>query len=155
MQSAHACAVQTHFFVFTFQWPKAPKKKPKSLPKWSLRAPKITKKQKKRTLKKTLKKGCNKYQKIFSKRTTFSWRRGLQNHKNPSLGSKYAPSLQKGFPSIQNTQKSSKKEPPASKITQNHENLVTQNQENPRKKTSRIQEIKMRHGGGKCAQRPG
>ena len=34
------------------------------------------------------------------------------------------------------------KSPRASKITQNHENLVTQNQENPRKKTSRIQEIK-------------
>ena len=30
MQSAHACAVQTHFFVFTFQWPKASKKEPKS-----------------------------------------------------------------------------------------------------------------------------
>ena len=48
-----------------------------------------------------------------------------------------------------------KKSPRASKITQNHENLVTQKQENPRKKTSRIQEIKMRHGGGLCAQRPG
>jgi len=48
-----------------------------------------------------------------------------------------------------------KKSPRASTITQNHENLVTQNQENPRKKTSRIQEIKMRHGGGLCAQRPG
>ena len=48
-----------------------------------------------------------------------------------------------------------KKSPRASKITQNHENLVTQNQENPRKKTSRIQEIKMRHGGGLRAQRPG
>ena len=42
-----------------------------------------------------------------------------------------------------------------SKIIQNQENLVTQNQDNPRKKTSRIQEIKMRHGGGICAQRPG
>ena len=30
MQSAHACAVQTHFFVFTFQWPKAPKKSQKA-----------------------------------------------------------------------------------------------------------------------------
>ena len=43
--------------------------------------------------------------------------------------------------------------PRASKITQNHENLVTQNQENPRKKT--FQEIKLRHGGGLCAQRTG
>ena len=33
--------------------------------------------------------------------------------------------------------KASKMSPRASKITQNHENLVTQNQENPRKKTSR------------------
>ena len=48
-----------------------------------------------------------------------------------------------------------KKHHRASKIIQNHENLVTQNQENPRKKTSRIQEIKMRHGGGLRAQRPG
>ena len=31
----------------------------------------------------------------------------------------------------------SKMSPRASKITQNHENMVTQNQENPRKKTSR------------------
>ena len=31
----------------------------------------------------------------------------------------------------------SKMRPRASKITQNHENMVTQNQENPRKKTSR------------------
>ena len=31
----------------------------------------------------------------------------------------------------------SKMSPRASKITQNHENLVTQNQENPKKKTSR------------------
>ena len=35
---------------------------------------------------------------------------------------------------LKNHQKMS---PRASKITQNHENLVTQNQENPRKKTSR------------------
>ena len=41
-----------------------------------------------------------------------------------------------------------KMNPRASKISQNHENLVTQNRENPRKKTSRFQEIKMRHGGG-------
>ena len=47
------------------------------------------------------------------------------------------------------------KSPRASKIIQNHENLVTQNQENPRKKSSRFQEIKMRHGGGLCAQRLG
>ena len=48
-----------------------------------------------------------------------------------------------------------KMSPRASKITQNHENLVTHNQENPRKENSRIQEIKMRHGGGLRAQRPG
>ena len=48
-----------------------------------------------------------------------------------------------------------KKSPRASTLTQNHENLVTQNQENPRKQTSRIQEIKKRHGGGLCAQRTG
>jgi len=48
-----------------------------------------------------------------------------------------------------------KKSPRASKIIQNQENLVTQNPENPRKKTPRIQEIKKRHGGGICAQRTG
>ena len=63
MQSAHACAVQTHFFVFTFQWPKAPKKEPKNFSKWSLWAPKITKKPEKQTLNKTLKNECKKYQK--------------------------------------------------------------------------------------------
>ena len=41
-----------------------------------------------------------------------------------------APSLQEGFPGTQNTQKSSKT---SSKITQNSENLVTHNQENPEK----------------------
>ena len=52
MQSAHACAVQTHFFVFTFQWPKASKKELKSFPKWSLWAPKLKKKQKNKHSKK-------------------------------------------------------------------------------------------------------
>ena len=41
-----------------------------------------------------------------------------------ALGSKCAPSLQERSPGTQNTQKSSKM---SSKITQNHENLVTQN----------------------------
>ena len=52
MQCAHACAVQTHFFVFTFQWPKAAKKEPKSFPKWSLWAPKSQKNQKNKYSKK-------------------------------------------------------------------------------------------------------
>ena len=43
-----------------------------------------------------------------------------------------APSLQEGFPGTQKIQKSSKT---SSKITQNSENLVTHNQENPEKKT--------------------
>ena len=117
MQSAHACAVQTHFFVFTFQWPKAPKKNPKRLPKWSLWTPKITKKLEKRTLEKTPQTKCKKYQKMNRKETRISEGKVSQNHKNPSLGSKYAPSLQKGFPGTQKTQKSSKKEPPG---LQNH-----------------------------------
>ena len=94
MQSAHACAVQTHFFVFTFQWPKAPKKKAKSIPKWSLWAPKITKNQKKRTLKKTLKNECKKYQKWSQTRGRLSWRKGLKNHKN------HLPVLSKPFSNI-------------------------------------------------------
>ena len=117
MQSAHACAVQTHFSAFTFQWPKAPKKQPKSLPKWSLWAPKLTKKPENQTLKKTLKNECEKYQKWNQKRGRISGGKVSQNHKNPSLGSKYAPSLQKGFPGTQNTQESPKNEPPG---FQNH-----------------------------------
>ena len=52
MQSAHACAVQTHFFVFTFQWPKAPKKKPKSAQNGAFGHPKSQKIKKKRHSKK-------------------------------------------------------------------------------------------------------
>jgi len=61
-----------------------------------------------------------------------------------ALGSKCVPSLQERFPGTQNTQKSSKNEPTACsphnssslfpKITQNHENLVIQNQETQKKK---------------------
>jgi hypothetical protein len=39
------------------------KSDPKSLPKWNLGAPKITKNQEKRVFKKTVKIGCKKYQK--------------------------------------------------------------------------------------------
>ena len=69
-----------------------------------------------------------------------------QNMPQASKRGSQAPKIRK------NHQKMS---PRASKITQNHANLVTQNQENLRKQTSRFQEIKMRHGGGICAQRPG
>ena len=52
----------THFQLF-FQWPKALKKESKSLPKWSLGAPQITKNQEKWALKKTLKIASKQYQK--------------------------------------------------------------------------------------------
>ena len=80
-----------------------------------------------------------------------------------------SPKSQKSEPWAQNVPQASRKgsqapkmrknhkkmSPRASKIIQYHENLVTQNHENPRNKTSRIQEIKNRHGGGLCAQRTG
>ena len=59
-----------------------------------------------------------------------------------ALGSKWARMGSQAPKILKNDQKMSSR---ASKITQNHENLLTQNPENPRKKNSRIQEIKMRH----------
>ena len=52
-----------------------------------------------------------------------------------ALGSKCAPSLQERSPGTQNTQKSPKM---SSKITQNYENLVTQNPGNPRKQNQEL-----------------
>ena len=72
-----------------------------------------------------------------------------------ALGQNMLQASKRGFQAPKILKNHQKMSPRASKITQNHENLVTQNQENPRKKTSSIQEIKMRHGGGLCAQRPG
>ena len=103
MQSAHACAVQTHFFVFTFQWPKAPKKEARSFPKWSFWAPKITKNQEKIAFKKTAKNKCKKYQKKHQKCLPLSRRKFSKITKSDPWGSKCAPSLQKGFPGTQNT----------------------------------------------------
>ena len=133
----HTPVQSKHTFSFSLSsGPRLPKRRQK-VPKMEPLGIPNHKKNRKTNTQKNIKNGCKQYQQMTSKRTSFSWRRGLQNHKNPSLGSKYAPSLQKRFPGTQNIQKSSKKSPRASKIAQNHENLVTQNQENPRKKTSR------------------
>ena len=72
-----------------------------------------------------------------------------------ALGQNMLQASKRGSQSPKILKNHQKMSPRASKIIQNHENLVTQNQENPRNKTSRIQEIKMRHGGGLCAQRTG
>ena len=72
-----------------------------------------------------------------------------------ALGQNMLQASKRGSQSPKILKNHQKMSPRASKITQNHEHLVTQSQENPRKQTSRIQEIKMRHGGGLCAQRPG
>ena len=56
MQSAHACAVQTHFFVFTFQWPKAPKKSQKASQNGAFGHPKSQKKTRKMNTQKNTKK---------------------------------------------------------------------------------------------------
>ena len=98
----------THFELF-FQWPKAPKKEPKSLPKWSLWAPKITEKTEKQTLKKHTKKWMQKLSKKEPKRTTPFARKSLQNHKNPSLGLKMCPKPPGGVPRHQKYSKIIKK----------------------------------------------
>ena len=82
------------------------KSDPKSLPKWSLGAPQITKNQEKWALKKTLKIASKKYQKLRQKGTPFSWRKGLQNHKNPRYLQNGPPGLQNEPPGLQNHSKS-------------------------------------------------
>ena len=61
-----------------------------------------------------------------------------------------APKSQKIRGAFKMGPQASKMSPRASKITQNLENLVTQNQEHPRKK-----DFEKWHGGGLCAQRTG
>ena len=134
--------ILTHFQLF-FQWPKAPKKEPKSLPKSSLWAPKIKKKQEKQTLKKTLKIGCKKYQKRSQKGTApFVAERSPKSQKSEPWAQNVPQASRRGPQAPKILKNHQKMSPRTSKITQNHENLVTQNQE-----------IKMRHGGGLCAQR--
>ena len=102
----------THFQLF-FQWPKAPKKEPKSLSKWSLWATKITEKNRKTNTQKTHQKMDAKTIKKGAKKD-YPFRAGEVSKitKIRALGSKCAPSLQERFPGTQNTQKSSKKEHP-------------------------------------------
>ena len=127
----------THFQLF-FQWPKAPKKEPKSLPKWSLWAPKITKKTEKQTLKKHTKKWMQKLSKKEPKRTTpFVAERSPKSQKSEPWAQNVPQASRRGSQAPKILKNHQKMSPRASKITQNHENLVTQNQENPRKKTSR------------------
>ena len=82
------------------------KSDPKSLPKWSLGAPQLTKNQEKWALKKTLKIASKKYQKWPQKGTTLSRRKGLQNHKNPRYLQNGPPGLQNEPPGLQNHSKS-------------------------------------------------
>ena len=93
------------------------------------------KKQKNKHSKNTPKNGCKNYQKRSQKGLPLSRRRGLQNHKNPSLGLKMCPKPPGGVPRHPKYPKIIKKRAPrASIIAQHHENLITQNQGNPRKK---------------------
>ena len=135
MQSAHACAVQTHFFVFALRPEKWSKKPPKSSSKSS--------KNHQKALVEPIKNSCRK-----------SWdakRKKCQKVSKMDLKRDYpfrpenSPKSQKIRGIFKMGPQASKMSPRASKIIQNHENLVTQDQENPRKKTSRIQQIKMRH----------
>ena len=78
----------------------------------------------------------------------FRAERSPKSQKSEPWASNVAQASRRGSQAPKILKNHQKKSPRASKIIQNHENLVTQNPENPRKKTSRIQEIKMRHGGG-------
>ena len=107
----------------------------KCLPFWMLLAPDLTKSAFQKATRKCTK---NRIQKVSKKEPKKDWRfrgeKSPKSHKSEPWAQSGAPSLQEGFPGTQNTQKSSKM---SSKITQNYENLVTRNQENPRKTTSR------------------
>ena len=124
----------THFQLF-FQWPKAPKKEPKSLPKWSLWAPKITEKTEKQTLKKHTKKWMQKLSKKEPKRTIpFRAEKSPKSQKSEPWAQNVPQASRRGSQAPKIPKNHQKKSPRASKIAQNHENLITQNQENPKKK---------------------
>ena len=127
MQSAHACAVQTHFFLLALRLEKSSKKLPKSTSKSS--------KNHQKTLVEPFNKSCRKRWHAKRKECQKVPNKDLKSA-CPFRGEKSPKSFK-----IRDTFKvgpqASKMSPRASKITQNHENLVTQNQENPRKKTSR------------------
>ena len=74
------------------------KSDPKSLPKWSLGAPQITKNQEKWALKKTLKIASQKSQKRSQKGTTFWPGNGTKITKIRALGSKWCPKPPGGVP---------------------------------------------------------
>ena len=110
---------------------------------WMLWAPQITNNQEKRALKKTLKIGCKKYHMMTSKTRYFFARKTTLKSQKSKISSKWASRPPKWAPG---PQKSSKNEPPG---LQNHlkswesgdpkaRNLVTQNQTNLGKKTSRF-----------------
>ena len=153
MQSAHACAVQTHFLVFSKVIQKASQN---GVP----RHPKSHKIKKNGHSKKHWK---TRLQKVGSG-SHFDLKKGMPlSPGNVSKITKIQDIVNMGLQVSQHSQKSSKNEPPG---FQNHSkswesgnpksrNLITQNQKNPEKKTSSFQEIKMRHGGGLCAQRTG
>ena len=124
-----------HTFSCFSSGPRPPKRSPKASQNGAFGHPKSQKKQKNKHSKNTPKNGCKNYQKRSQKGLPLSRRRGLQNHKNPSLGLKMCPKPPGGVPRHPKYPKIIKKRAPrASKIAQHHENLITQNQENPRKK---------------------
>ena len=129
--------IVTHFQLF-FQMPKISKKVPKNLPKWSLWSPKISKTQEKRTLKKNTKKGMQKVSKMTSKREVFFVaERSPKSQKSEPWAQNVPQASRRGSQAPKILKNHQKMSPRASKIIQNHKNLVTQNQDNPRKKTSR------------------
>ena len=108
----------------------------KCFPFWMLLAPYFTKSAFRKGTRKCIKSCIQKVSNLTSKVISFFAQKCLQDHTNPSLGLKMCPKPPGGVPRHPKYSKIIKKRAPrASKIAQHHENLITQNQENPRKKS--------------------
>ena len=109
----HTPVQSKHTFSFSLcSGPRLPKRSQKASQNGASGHPNSQKKTENQTLKKTLKNECKKYQKKLQKRGRDSWRRGHQNHKNPSLGLKMCPKPPGRVPRHPKCSKSSKNEPP-------------------------------------------
>jgi len=114
------------------------KSDPKSLPKWSPRAPQITQNQEKQALKKTLKNNTAKSGFVVAfcpqKGTPpFVAERSPKSQKSEHWAQNVFQASRRGSQAPKILKNHQKISPQASKITQNHKNLVTQNQENQKK----------------------
>ena len=108
MQSAHACAVQTHFFVFALRQEKWSKKPPKMEPRGT---PKHKKSRKTATQKNNKKQHCNKW----------VCGRILTSKRDYPFVPEVSPKSQKVQDTFKMGPQASKMSSRGSKITQNHE----------------------------------